>query len=60
MSDSSTGWLRGQECCPNTCWDSMVSHTYSTRFRSVAESAWTGSHTQAVDQTAFYGFYCTG
>lgn len=52
MSDSSTGWLRGQECCPNTCWDSMVSHTYSTRFRSVAESAWTGSHTQTVHQAA--------
>lgn len=40
MSDSSTGWLRGQGCWPNTCWESMVSHTYRTKFRSVADRAW--------------------
>lgn len=39
MSESSTGWLRGHGCWPNTCCESMVSHTYKTRFRSVADSA---------------------
>lgn len=39
MSDSSTGWLRGQGCWPNTCWESMVSHTYKTKLRSVADRA---------------------
>lgn len=40
MSDRRTGWMRGHGCWPKTCWESMVSHTYRTRFKSAADKAW--------------------
>lgn len=39
MRDRRTAWCSGQGCWLNTCWESMVSHTYSTRFRSAADKA---------------------
>lgn len=40
IRERSTGWDSGQGGCPKTWAGSTVSHTYSTRLRSAAVSAW--------------------
>lgn len=57
MRDSSTGWMRGQGCCPNTCWESMVSHTYRTRFRSEADRAYRGGGWRRRDRSDTTGIF---